>query len=86
MPLSINMYSGWEVHRCVNYGFNLFENSKRHMILYHDPYDKGLFKENISPSIAKKRVMSLQLLIMSSHVIFAQVVGKDLVWAKKCKG
>lgn len=49
------------------------------MILYHDPYDKGLFKENISPSIAKKRVMSLQLLIMSSHVIFAQVVGKDLV-------
>lgn len=74
MPLSINMYSGWEVHRCVN--FNLFENSKRYMRLCHNPHDKGLLKK-VSPSIAKI-LMILKLLILSSRIIFAQVVGKFL--------
>lgn len=48
------------------------------MILCHNPHDKGLLKK-VSPSIAKTFMIILKLLIVSSHIIFAQVVGKFLV-------
>lgn len=49
------------------------------MILCHIPHDKGLLKKKVSPSIAKKYMIILKLSIMSSRIIFAQVVGNFLV-------
>lgn len=75
MPLSINMYSGWKVHRCINYNFNLFENGKNTQYCATILMLKGFLKEGFSIH-CQKYMTRFKWLIISLRIIFAQVVEK----------